>query len=179
MKHSIKFGDDTITYSITKSRRRKTSAIIISDDEIEVRTPFAKTDSEIRKMVLGKMGWIVKKQLEFADRQITHAKVEPRTVQYLEEHVWAMASKMNLKPSKVMVKSLKTRWGSCTKTGVITINAVLCKAPQSVVNYVIVHELCHLRFPDHSWRFWNLVSRHCKNYEQQVKWLGSSSKTIL
>lgn len=178
--HTIKFGNTAITYSVTKSKRRKTSQIIVDDKGVEIRTPITKTDSEIKRIVSGKLEWIFKKQLEFEDKQNrTPAKIKPKTVQYLEKRVWTMASKMDLKPPRVIVKNLKSRWGSCAKNGTIAINAALTKAPPPVIDYIVVHELCHLKIPDHSWRFWSLVSRYCKNYKQQIQWLESSSRSIL
>lgn len=178
--HTIKFGNTSITYSVTKSKRRKTSQIIVDDEGVEIKAPITKTDSEIRRMVSSKIEWIFKKQMEFEDRRNrTPAKIKPKTAQYLEERVCKMASKMGLKPSRVIVKNLKSRWGSCTKNGTITINAALAKAPLTVIDYVAVHELCHIKIRDHSWRFWSLVRRYCKNYEQQIQWLESSSRYIL
>ena len=52
------------------------------------------------------------------------------------------------------------RWGSCTARGTITVNPFLLQAPSSCIDYVIVHELCHLSVPDHSPAFWDLVNRY-------------------
>ena len=65
MKDKIRFGNSTITYSIVKSKRRKTSQIIVDAKGVVVQTPLSKKDSEIKKMVSNKKEWIFKKRLEF------------------------------------------------------------------------------------------------------------------
>ena len=180
MMHQLTFGDTIIPYIVTKSTRRKTSEIIVSKEGVEIKTPNTKTDSEIKQLMSSKAKWIFEKQLQIASREHTiQSSVTPKTTAYLEGRVWQMASRMNLKPTRIVTKNLKSRWGSCTKNGVITINASLAQAPQAVVDYVAVHELSHLKFHDHSWRFWRLVKRYCQDYELQIKWLDSHSRDAL
>ena len=57
------------------------------------------------------------------------------------------------------------------KSQVITLNSSLLKTSKNVIDYVIIHELCHLKIKDHSPRFWNLVSKYMPKYEESVKWL--------
>ena len=172
MKEKIRFGNSTIAYSVTKSKRRKTSQIIVDRDGVEVKTPMTKRDSEIKKLVASKKEWIFKKQLEFSDRKkLGKIRTKRRTPEYLDKRTWSLASKMGVDPSKLVIKSLKGRWGSATGKKVITLNSSLLKAPKNVIDYVIIHELCHLKVKDHSPRFWSLVGRHMPKYDKAVKWL--------
>ena len=75
------------------------------------------------------------------------------------------------KPLRITIKSLKGRWGSTTKSGEVILNANLMKAPTSVIEYVIIHELCHLKIKEHNQKFWNMVSRHAPQYQEHTKWL--------
>ena len=75
------------------------------------------------------------------------------------------------KPLRITIKSLKGRWGSTTKSGEVILNANLMKAPTSVIEYVIIHELCHLKIKEHNQKFWNLVSKHSPKYQEHTKWL--------
>ncbi len=75
------------------------------------------------------------------------------------------------KPTRITIKSLKGRWGSTTKTGEIILNANLMKAPNKVIEYVIIHELCHLKIKEHSQKFWNMLSRYSPKYQDHTKWL--------
>jgi len=77
------------------------------------------------------------------------------------------------------VKPLKTRWGSATKKGVVNLNLHLLKAPKDVIDYIIIHELCHLQIKNHSFRFWNLVRKFMPDYEEKKEWLEKNLKNIL
>ena len=67
MKGKLRYGNTTINYSIIKTKRRKTSEIIVDKDTVEIRTPFNKPNHEIRNIVKDKANWILKKQKEYRD----------------------------------------------------------------------------------------------------------------
>ena len=90
---------------------------------------------------------------------------------YIERRIRRLVPKVGVRPSKISIKLLKTRWGSATSTGVITINSRLLGAPRDVVDYVIVHELCHLKIRGHSSAYWNLVDMHVMDYGKKIEWL--------
>ncbi len=71
----------------------------------------------------------------------------------------------------IRIKDQKSRWGSCSGRGNLNFNWRLVMAPEPVLDYVVVHELCHLRYMDHSERFWTLVSGVCPAFKQYRKWL--------
>lgn len=66
---------------------------------------------------------------------------------------------------------MSTRWGTATKDDVISLNTSLLSAPKKVIDYVILHEICHLKFRNHSNRFWKLVQKFMPNYIENKKWL--------
>lgn len=68
---------------------------------------------------------------------------------------------------KLVIRAQRTRWGSCSARGTISLNWRLMQAPAEILDYVVVHELCHLLVPDHSARFWGEVARILPNYRQQ------------
>ena len=82
-----------------------------------------------------------------------------------------LAKKVGVSPAKINIKALKNRWGSATPTSEINLNYSLMKSPRNVIQYVILHELCHFKIKDHSSRFWNLIGKHMLKYEESVKWL--------
>lgn len=171
MKDKIRFGNSTITYSIVKSKRRKTSQIIVDAKGVLVQAPLSKKDSEIKKMVSNKKEWIFKKRLEFKDKIKNKVKTKTKTPEYLEKRTWKIANQIGFVPSKVIIKQLKSRWGSADKKGVITINKVLTKTPPRIIDYIIIHELCHLEIRDHSFHYWGLVRKYSPKYKNHVKWL--------
>jgi len=178
MKDKIRFGNSTITYTISKSKRRKTSQIIVDSKGVLVQTPLSKKDSEIKKMVTNKKEWIFKKRLEFKDKRKNKLKTKTKTIQYLEKRTWKIANQIGLIPSKVVIKKLKSRWGSADKKGVVTINKVLTKTPPRIIDYIIVHELCHLKIRDHSYRYWGLVRKYSPKYKNHVKWLEEHANIL-
>ena len=80
--------------------------------------------------------------------------------------------------SKLRLSSAKTRWGSCTTTGTISLRWTLIMAPLSVIDYVVVHELCHLVHMDHSRSFWKLVKSIYPDYHAAVQWLKLHGETL-
>jgi hypothetical protein len=76
---------------------------------------------------------------------------------------------------KVVVRNQKSRWGSCSYNGTISLNWRLVQLPPHVRDYIIVHELAHLRELNHSPRFWSEVEKICPNYRHSEKWLKENS----
>lgn len=72
---------------------------------------------------------------------------------------------LNIAPNVVVIKKLKTAWGKCNSKWKITINPDLMKYDQRVVDYVVLHEFCHLRYMNHSKDFWNMVSKYMPDYK--------------
>lgn len=170
--NKIRYGNSVISYTVVKTKRRKTSEIIVNKNGIEIRTPLTKKDSEIKQLVDDKKQWIFKKKLEFSDkRKIKLVKTKSVSEKYLQNKTWKLALKIGVKPSKVVIKKLKGRWGSSTKDGIINLNVVLTSSPRKIQDYVIIHELCHIQIREHSRLYWNLVRRFMPEYKECVKWL--------
>ena len=72
---------------------------------------------------------------------------------------------LNIAPNVVVIKKLKTAWGKCNSKRKITINPDLMKYDQRVIDYVVLHEFCHLRYMNHSKDFWNMVSKYMPDYK--------------
>ena len=73
--------------------------------------------------------------------------------------------------NRLTIRGQKTRWGSCSRRGNLSFNWKLLKAPEPVIDYVIIHELLHLKEMNHSPKFWQLVARHCPRWQEHRKWL--------
>ena len=72
---------------------------------------------------------------------------------------------------RVAVRDQRTRWGSCSTTGTLSFNWRLALAPPEVLDYIVVHEVCHLREHNHGPRFWSLVAERRPGYRDQAEWL--------
>ena len=75
----------------------------------------------------------------------------------------------------IRIKDQKSRWGSCSSKGNLNFNWRILMAPEPVCDYVVIHELCHLVFMDHSSNFWNLVQRICPEHKHYKKWLRDNA----
>ena len=89
----------------------------------------------------------------------------------LPERLAALALRHGFEVQAVSVRSQRSRWGSCSATGRISLNWRLIQFPDSVVEYVLLHELAHLRHMNHSRQFWSEVARLCPDYRTARQWL--------
>ena len=80
---------------------------------------------------------------------------------------------MGLRYKNILIRGQKTRWGSCSHTGNLSLNWKLLLAPEPVIDYVIIHELAHLKHMNHSQRFWDFVARYCPDWKKYRKWLAT------
>lgn len=89
-----------------------------------------------------------------------------------------LAENMGLKYNNIRVKDQKTLWGSCSEKGNLNFNWKLIMTPPPVMDYIIIHELAHLVHPDHSPRFWNLVSCFCPRFHRHKTWLRNNNHIL-
>ncbi|MBS4536475.1 M48 family metallopeptidase [Clostridium sp. D2Q-14] len=105
----------------------------------------------------------LKKSMEKWYRKKTLEKVIKR-VEYFQKH-------FNVKPNSIKVKEQKKIWASCTSKRNMNFNWRCSIAPESVLDYIVVHEMCHMIHVDHSSRFWKLVEKIIPDYKVQREWL--------
>jgi predicted metal-dependent hydrolase len=85
---------------------------------------------------------------------------------YLPQHLSELSKEHHLPFSGLSIRTQKTRWGSCSAHKKINLNSKLLFLPKRLVDYVIIHELCHTKFLNHSVNFWNLVEHHMPHYKR-------------
>lgn len=85
----------------------------------------------------------------------------------MQERIDIYAPVLNAFPSQILIREQKTRWGSCSHKGVIRFNWRIIMAPMELVDYIVVHELCHLKIPNHSPEFWQLVGSVVPDYKER------------
>jgi hypothetical protein len=81
-------------------------------------------------------------------------------------------------PASIRISDARKRWGSCTHMGGLNFSWRLIQAPPKIVDYVVVHELVHIRQPDHSRKFWNNVAEILPDYERHRKWLRENERLL-
>jgi predicted metal-dependent hydrolase len=102
-----------------------------------------------------------------------------RALERLQEKTTRYAQQIGVSPTAVSVRNFRSRWGSCDKRGRVVFNWNIIKAPHSIVDYVVIHELCHLIHPNHSKDFWQLVGRHDPAYPERRQWLKERGARLL
>ena len=174
-----------LPYTLIRSKRKSYAISISPDGQITVRVPLVTSDREVRQILSQKQHWIVTKYLEQQEKQInkpvsglTDAQRNALTQRYIvaaKEYFPKRAAYFRQFTggtyNRITIRDQKTRWGSCSARGTLSFNWRLMLAPPAVLDYVVVHELCHLTHMDHSPAFWQAVEAVCPDYRTHRKWL--------
>ncbi len=99
--------------------------------------------------------------------------------EYINDRLKCFQPLLDVCPNRVTIRGQKTRWGSCSSKGNLSFNWRLMMAPAEVVDYVIVHELCHLIHPNHAKSFWNQVSAILPDYKSHQVWLKKNGPRLM
>lgn len=95
----------------------------------------------------------------------------------LKKRVDKLSTQLGLSYNRLIIRGQKTRWGSCSYKGNLSFNWKLLMAPEPVIDYVIIHELTHLKEMNHTKSFWQLVAEHCPRWREHRKWLRDFEQT--
>ncbi|MDR3557862.1 MAG: SprT family zinc-dependent metalloprotease [Syntrophobacteraceae bacterium] len=101
-----------------------------------------------------------------------------RAMTEVREKIALYSARIGVSPRQITIKSLKSRWGSCSVSGRISLAWNIIMAPESVVDYLIVHELCHMVHHDHSAPYWSLVRTILPDHLQRRKWLRENGSHL-
>lgn len=112
-------------------------------------------------------------------RPVASAWMLQRAKRELPARLLELAARLDLTVTRVSVRNQRARWGSCATGGRISLNWRLLQTPDDVRDYVLIHELMHLRQANHSRRFWALVARACPGYETSRRWLRAHEAALL
>ena len=113
----------------------------------------------------------IKRALETLYRRNARQRFERRADHFAEQ--------MEVEYEKIEVRNQRTKWGSCSSNGTLGLNWRLMMAPPEIVDYVVVHELAHLREANHSSEFWSLVAEYDPEYESHSEWLTDNSARLI
>ena len=165
-------------YSIIYSDR-KSVGLKVKDGKLTVRAPRGTKKEYIEKVIKKHAAWIESAVLreratrelysELGEDEIKSLKLAARA--YFEEQCAHYASLMGLRYSKITITSAKGRFGSCSSSGHICFSYRLMLYPEAAREYVVVHELAHLREMNHSKRFYRIVERYMPDYKERKKLL--------
>lgn len=156
-------------YKIIYSRI-KNVYIHIKNGEVIVKAPRRVSKKEIDKIVKSKEDWIKKtlaKTKIKSEKEKLYTDEEFKTI--VEETANELIKKTGLIPNKVRIRDIKYAWGSCSANKNVTISYKLIYYSKDAIKYVILHELCHIKYMNHSKDFWNLVATFMSNYKEIKK----------
>ena len=174
-----------VQYSIIRSDRKTIAIQIQPDGEIIVRAPKGMRMEEIRQFVESKASWIDKhlsnrtdqNQQKFTDRELKALREKARAL--VTDRVQYYAPLIGVTYNQIAIRAQHTRWGSCSSKGNLNFNCLLALVPIEVLEYVVVHELCHRKELNHSDRFWNEVANILPDYKCRNKWLKDNGSNLI
>ena len=169
----------TFEYVVKKNRSMRGVRISVHQDgRVLVSKPWFVTNGMVEKYVEERRVWIESKLEHFKQNPVTILSKGGKK-EYLEhradarrlvlERLVFFNTYYNFSFKKVSIKNQRTRWGSCSKRGNLNFNYKIFFLPPDLCDYIIVHELCHLRELNHGKNFWKLVSEKIPDYKSKIK----------
>ena len=178
--------DANRTVQVIRCRRKSIGIRVTDGGEVIVRAPLRTPDAEIRRVLESKRAWIEKTLEKVNSRaqapELTAGEIEDladRALKEIPPRVKMWAGRIGVTCGRITIRNQKTRWGSCSAKGNLNFNCVLMLCPEAVLDYVIVHELCHRKELNHSPRFWAAVESVLPDYKDRRKWLKDHGPAIL
>jgi len=198
MNHTIKIRDNNqiieLEYTVSRSKRKSIGFQVKAGGEIIIKLPQRLPFSAALPAINDHAEWIYKAWLRQKDKQdMTQAradeKSDPRLAylekkyrsaarQYIYERVEYYLPFTGGTYSSIRIGDQKTRWGSCSSNGTLSFSWRLMLAPPRVLDYVVIHELCHLTHMDHSNEFWALVASVDPDYKEHRQWLKENGDSL-
>ena len=175
---------------VIRSRRKTLSMQVKGDGQVEIRAPLRTSDADIRRFLETHRRWLEKhlqkaqalQQAKAGVRKLTAAEtaeLKKKAKRILPERVAYWAPLIGVRPGRIAVRCQKTRWGSCSTKGNLNFNCLLMLAPEGVIDYIVVHELCHLKHMNHSKRFYAEIEKVLPDYRQHQQWLKDNGEFLL
>lgn len=177
-----------VEYEVIYSNRKTLCIQIEKDGRVVVRAPARCPKREIEAFLLKKQGWIAGKVAEARNRPAPRRgipflagereELKQRARARILERAAFFAGRMGVSYNRIVVKEQKTRWGSCSSKGNLNFNWRLILAPEEVLDYVVIHELAHLREMNHSPRFYAAIAQVMPEYGSWRAWLRQNGDTL-
>ena len=155
-----------------------------------MRAPYYVSKKEIQEFLDKHQGWLQKNLEKLSKEKAKEEEIVPlseaevraladKALEIIPERVEHFAPLIGVTYGRISIRNQKTRWGSCSSKGNLNFNVGLMLVPPEVMDYVVVHELCHRLEMNHSKRFWEEVGKVIPDYKVQDKWLKEHGNEII
>ena len=176
----------SFAYSIIRSRSKSIVIRIKANGEVRVHCPPQASEKYIHEIVCKKAAWI--------ENKLRDLKNQPPVIPFTEDELRALiaqakedliplvayyATQVGVSYNRITIRRQKSRWGSCSAKGNLNFNCLLMLTPDHIVDYVVVHELCHRLEMNHSPAFWAQVERVLPDYRKSRDWLREHEKELI
>lgn len=178
--------------TIIKSNRKTIAIQVNSDLSVTLRAPKRVAKRELERILAEKEPWIRKQMERIKEQQkaydgmevkhLTNEEIQEladKALKYIPERVKYYAPIVGVDYGRITIRNQKTRWGSCSSKGNLNFNCLLMLTTPEVIDYVVVHELCHRKEMNHSKAFWSEVGKVLPDYKAQVKWLKQEGSMLI
>ena len=174
---------EPISYKLIRSDRRSIGIQIMAEG-VGVRAPKGLSAAEIDRFVQSKRDWIESHLAKMPTAQPKFSGEEIRVLadealKRIPERVRHFAPLVGVTYGGITIRNQHTRWGSCSSKGNLNFNCLLMLTPDHVIDYVVVHELCHRLEMNHSPRFWAQVEQVLPDYRESLQWLKEHGQELI
>jgi predicted metal-dependent hydrolase len=191
LSFQIEINQRLVTVKLEKRRNIKHVYLrVLNPTLIQIKTNIYYTLYDAKNLIEKKIDWISSSILRLEEKSIdedeflylgVRKKLEDfkiknidtfykkEIVKYLPNLVDIYSKKMNLIPTSIKYRKNKRTWGSCNYKNGLNFNILLMKFPIELMEYVVIHELAHIKHKNHSKKFWDLVEEFCPDYKQREK----------
>ena len=164
-----------MNYEVIRSKRKTIGLQVRRDGSVVVRAPLKTTDRQIAEVVAKHADWIETHRKKQLDRGAARPEPTPAECEALRRRaheiipplVARWSAVMGIKPIRITVTGAKTRFGSCSGKNAVSFSYRLMRYPPEAIEYVVVHELAHIRHHDHSPAFWAEVETYLPDYRER------------
>lgn len=181
-------------YQLIRSDRKTLAIEVTAEGELIVRAPKRCRKAIIEAFLQEKQDWIERKRVERKDRrkdwesqqeamapwsESDYQKARELARLVLTQKAGLYGSIMKVTYGRISIRDQKTRWGSCSTKGNLNFNWRLILAPEEIQDYVVVHELAHLKEMNHSPAFWAIVEEILPDYRKRRQWLKQNGGMLM
>lgn len=162
-------------YTVIRSARSTVGLKLDRDGNLVVRAPYLVPDAEIRRIVENESAWIEREKVRYRQRREAHPEPDEaqrraliqRAKNELPPKIEHYAAIMGVHPTRLTITGARTRFGSCSARNALSFSWRLMEYPEEAIDYVVVHELAHIRHHDHSPAFYRFIASVMPDHEQR------------